>query len=83
MRRRGFDLASGISVELSAQCTLVLLSEPGARHTWALFKTPEGDHEWEIGRYGDLERSQLRTAVIALEHIRRVLVRSDTSASRG
>lgn len=80
MRQRGFDLASEISVKYTTQCALVLLSMPGEQRTWALFRTPAGDHEWEIGRYGRRERSQLRTAIIALEHIRRALVRMEKRA---
>lgn len=70
---KGLDLARSLLLECPARCGLLLLAKPAAKQTLALFVTPEGHVSWEIGLYGDSDVSRRRTAVVALEYVRRHL----------
>ena len=73
-RDAAVDLASRLLVEYSADCALALIFDPSEKHTVAVLRTPQGDSEWIVGYYGTSARSQLRTAIIALEQVRRHLL---------
>jgi nicotinamide-nucleotide amidase len=66
-RTRRYLLAS------SDTCILVLEADLAEHRTAAVFGTPEGVQQWEIGDFGTGERNQVRTAVSALEGMRRRL----------
>lgn len=67
------DVAQRLLVEFGAHCALVLLGEPAVESVLALFVSPAGSATWAIGRHPDPVRGRVRTAVVALEHIRRRL----------
>lgn len=67
------DLARKNMVDFSANCGLAVISEPAAGITIAAFVTPRDEAAWQFGRAGTDERTQERTAVVALEHVRRHL----------
>ncbi len=71
--RSPFDLIGDILLRFPANCALALSSDVENRRTNAAFRSPDGDAEWEIGFYGANPRNQVRTAVIALERVRRIL----------
>jgi nicotinamide-nucleotide amidase len=59
-----------------SHCGIGLFAEPQRRLTRAVFITPSGCHDWEIGHYGRIERNQMRSCIAALERIRRLLTGS-------
>lgn len=67
------DLAREVMLEFSADCGLAALSLSNAGKTLFAFVCPGGEHVFELGRSGRDERAQLRTAIIALEQVRRHL----------
>lgn len=67
------DFAEKLLLEFPDTCALALVAEPTEHRTAAVFLTPKGRADWEIGVYGEAERNQLRTAVVALERLRRFL----------
>lgn len=67
------DFAQRLLIEFAATCALALTASPTEHRTAAVFLTPEGHVHWDIGWYGSAERNQLRTSVIALEGVRRLL----------
>lgn len=68
------DLAEKCIMELEPDCTLSVVSDPAAGITMATFFHPHGKEEWTMGRAGRNKDVQDRTAVLALEHVRRFLV---------
>ncbi len=70
---KALDFAGTLLVECPDACALALVAEPTEHRTAAVFLTPEGRADWEIGAYGEAERNQIRTAVVALERVRRFL----------
>lgn len=71
---QGLDLARNLLLECESCCGLVLLAKPGEKQTLVILVTPEGHVSWEIGLYGDSDVSRRRTAVVALECVRRHLL---------
>ncbi len=69
----GLDFAQRLLVECKTTCVLALIADSEAHRTAAVFVSPEGTKRWDIGYYGDAERNQLRTSVVALEGVRRWL----------
>jgi hypothetical protein len=51
-----------------------LAADPDGRRTTICFVTPQEGTVWDISYFGLDERSQLRTATIALENVRRRLL---------
>jgi nicotinamide-nucleotide amidase len=60
--------------QFGAECALALSADPDSRRTTICFVTPQEDAVWDISYFGLDERSQLRTATIALENVRRRLL---------
>jgi len=60
--------------QFGAECALALAADPESGRTTICFVTPEERTEWDISYFGLDERSQLRTATIALENVRRRLL---------
>lgn len=71
---KALDLAQRLLVEFGTHCALVLLGGPVAKSVLALFVSPAGSATWAIGSHPDPARGRVRTAVVALEHIRRRLL---------
>ena len=70
---RALDLAGKLLLESPSCSALVLMAKPEEKQTLELFLTPEGQASWVIGLYGDSDVSRRRTAVVALENMRRYL----------
>jgi len=60
--------------QFGAECALALAADPDGRRTTICFVTPQEGTVWDISYLGLDERSQLRTATIALENVRRRLL---------
>ena len=60
--------------EFAATCGLTLLAAPEAGITQVCLVTPEEVVAWPINYLGSGERAHLRTAIVALEHVRRHLL---------
>lgn len=67
------EMAQRKVIDSGLDCTLAVLSDPGAGVTQIAFACPEGPREWTMGRAGVNEVMQLRTGVMALEFVRRFL----------
>lgn len=66
-------LAETVRAQFHADCAFAAVPEAAERRSAAVFLTPEAEHEWEIRFAPTAQMGQLRTAVLALEHIRRLL----------
>jgi len=66
-------LADAARQQFGSECALALAVDPDGNRTSVCFATPEGQTNWDITYLGLDERSQLRTATIALEYVRRHL----------
>lgn len=71
---KAIDLARDLMLRFSADCALSVLADPQRGETVVAFVYPGGVVDWHFGRAGRNERTQLRTSVTALEHVRRHLV---------
>ncbi|MFP4502324.1 MAG: CinA family nicotinamide mononucleotide deamidase-related protein [Candidatus Hydrogenedentota bacterium] len=67
------DLAHEIMVSCNTHCAIALLADSVEERSWGALVTPEARAVREIGYAGGRGRNQLRTAVVALEHFRRLL----------
>lgn len=75
------DMARRSLLAFEARCTLVLLADPPKKRSLVLFASPAGNATWEVGFYGDTEVSRKRTAVVALEYVRRFLSETPATAT--
>jgi nicotinamide-nucleotide amidase len=66
-------LADAARRHFGSECALALAADPDGNRTSVCFAAPEGQATWDIAYFGLGERSQLRTATIALEYVRRHL----------
>ncbi len=57
-----------------ASCGLGIVGNPEAHNCTVTFETPKGTVTWQLGYARTDERSQLRTAVVTFEHVRRWLM---------
>lgn len=73
-QRLAVDLARRKMLQSALDCTLAVLSDPGAGITQVAFVCPEGEQEWSFGRAGVNEVMQQRMSVLALECVRRFLL---------
>jgi nicotinamide-nucleotide amidase len=71
------DEANGILLSYASACAIGLLGNPEHGMTWAALLTPEAQVVKEIGFSGAAEVNQVRTAVIALEAFRRLLIEGE------
>jgi len=67
------DLAKGLLLDSDVLCALVLLASASEPKSSGAFICPDGTATFEIGHIGTGARSQLRTSVVALEQVRRLL----------
>ena len=67
------ELADRVRRQFGTECALALAPDSAGHHTAVCFATPEEHILWEITYFGLDARSQLRTATIALENLRRHL----------
>ena len=72
-REHALDLAKRVLLEFSSICALALALDRAEDRSVAVFLTPDGQEEWSMGRLGKGERQQVRTSIVALEHVRRYL----------
>lgn len=68
------DLAEGLLLRFATGCALALVHAPCGTRSYGAFVSPMIRRQFEIGHVGSGARSQLRTAVAALEQLRRALV---------
>ena len=73
-REEILDCTRSLMIASASSCGLAVAADPREGHIVAVFFTPDGQSEWEFGRAGTDERLQMRTAVVALEYVRRFLV---------
>lgn len=73
-------MAQDIRSGKEADCGLAVVGAPSARRAAACFLTPEGRHDWEFGFAQVDDINQLRSAVITLERVRRILAGVPESA---
>lgn len=73
------DKAKEKAASSGSECALALLTDAAAGATQIAFTSPEGDVEWAVGRAGTNEVMQHRSAVLALEFVRRHLEGVDVS----
>lgn len=78
---KAVELARDYMLRSSADCALSVLSDPQRSETAVAFVYPGGVVDWHFGRAGRNERTQLRTSVTALEHVRRHLVSLESESS--
>jgi len=67
------DLAQRFLLDSDSVCALALVASAHEPHSNGAFVCPEGVFTFEIGHIGNGARSQLRTSVVALENVRRIL----------
>jgi len=67
------ERAGDLLLTLNADCALVLQANEAEHCTEAALKTPATEYTWQIGAFGRGQRNQLRTAIVALEQLRRHL----------
>lgn len=72
-RKTALDKTRDLMIEYAATCGLGVVDDPAAESAVVMFICPEGTVEWEFGRAGRDTRMQVRTSVVALEHVRRHL----------
>lgn len=78
------DDIEGLSVELARRCmlnctsdsSLAIVADPAAGICLATFIHPEGVETWSIGRSGQTNVMQERIAILALEFLRRFLMKT-------
>lgn len=68
------DVAGELLLEFEAHCALVVLPDHAGQGSLIAVKTPERFGVWPLPHLGEGERRQLRSAVYALERLRRVLL---------
>ena len=73
---KSIDMARRFLLELSVDCVLAVQARPEERCSEAAFVSPEHAETWVIGSFGAVERNQSRTAIVALEQVRRILLGS-------
>ena len=73
---KSIDMARRFLLELSVDCVLAVQASPEERCSEAAFVSPEHAETWVIGSFGAGERNQGRTAIVALEQVRRILLGS-------
>lgn len=67
------DMAREIRIKCAADCGLGIGSDAGGQNAVAALVTPDGSAQWTLGAPRSDERTQVRTAVGALERVRRYL----------
>lgn len=68
------ELASRSMVESGSDCALAVVADPAAGSSIATFIYPDGQESWSLGRTGQSNVMQERTAILALEYLRRFLI---------
>lgn len=73
------DEGARILIAYGSECAMALLGNTGQGMTYAALLTPEARVLKEIGFGGAMEVNQVRTAVIALEALRQLLIEGETA----
>jgi len=68
------ELASRSMLESGSDCALAVVADPAAGNNIATFIYPNGQETWSLGRTGQSNVMQERTAILALEFLRRFLI---------
>ncbi|HOV75202.1 MAG TPA: CinA family nicotinamide mononucleotide deamidase-related protein [Candidatus Hydrogenedentes bacterium] len=68
-----FDKTEALRNQFHADCVLLLQADPVGQTTFARFVWPGGVEDWRLNYAATDERSQIRIAVTALDHVRRIL----------
>jgi len=59
--------------QYAADCALAVVADRETKRTHVHFVTPECRVDWDFGYWGAGERGQVRSSIVALEHVRRHL----------